>query len=132
MNAEPDLLIANEGIIAPNTVFAIRESKHTRLRAATIRAEFGKAFDLRVQSCVIVSYYRVPLRRLEAARRLGLEVESLELGEHEQPEREPGQIARQLKEAFDSADVNARFTEILSTAARESASKELTVWRPPE
>jgi hypothetical protein len=132
MNAEPDLLIANQSNIAPDTVFAIRESKHTRLRAATIRAEFGKAFDLRVRSCVIVSYYRVPLHRLDAARRLGLEVEALELGEREQPVREAGEIARQVKEAFDSADRNARFTEILSTAARESESKELTVWRPRE
>jgi hypothetical protein len=132
MNASPDLLIATDNTIAPRTVFAIRESKHKIIHAATIRSEFGKAFDLHVRSCVIVSYYSVPVNTCDAARRLGLEVEALGLGKSEQPAREPGQLARQLKEAFDSADERSRFTETLSTAARESASKERIVRRPAE
>ena len=41
-----------------------------------------------------------------------------------------GQLAKQLRVAFDSADERARFAEILSTAARESESKELMVHPP--
>jgi hypothetical protein len=127
MDARPDLLIATDNMITSRSVFTIREAKHKRLNAPTIRGEFGKAFDLHVRSCVIVSYHPVPLDVCDAARRLGIEVESLDLGTGERSNRPAGELARRLRESFDAADERSRFTEILSAAAQESESKELAL-----
>ena len=98
-------------------------------QAATIRAEFGEAFDLHVRCCVIVSYLPVSLSTCDAARRLGLEIEALGLGTSIETDRAPGELAKQLRQLFDSADERSRFTDILSTAARDSESKELVLRR---
>jgi hypothetical protein len=124
MKARPDLLIAYEPIISETSVFTIRESKHRRLQAATIRSEFGKAFDLRVRSYVLVSYYRVPRKTCMAANQLGLEVEALDLGERERrPSAED--LSEKVVRGFRSADDTGRFTAMLITAAERSESKDL-------
>ncbi len=75
----PDLVVTSSADL-PHSGNAVRiiEAKCVRsLGTHTIRAEFGKAYDLRVGAYLIWSFYTPPSRVIDGARGLGIDVEAL-------------------------------------------------------
>ena len=134
LNARPDITYTNAPVIRPDTVVSIRECKHGGVGAKTIRSEFGKAYDLRVASYIIVSYYPLSDRLRDAASRFGLDVEALEL----HTDRRSAIISRaedlgmDLAEKMARAEERSTFAERLRESAFEAEDKRRGGRRRPE
>jgi hypothetical protein len=79
LGGRPDLVITfNSNLPSADTVLRVVECKCcSRLGAHDIRAEFGKAHDLRASSYLIWSFTTPPQRLVEGARGLGLDLVAL-------------------------------------------------------
>jgi len=76
MPAKPDIVLTNtDKDVSKETITSIIECKcRENISASDLRNEFGKAFDLEVNSYLIVTYYSVSQSLIEAAKRLGIEL----------------------------------------------------------
>ncbi len=75
MQARPDIVIAtSDKKLDPTTIANVVECKCRSLNAQEIRKEFGKAFDLKVRSYTVLSYYETPQRLKDAAKKLGIDL----------------------------------------------------------
>jgi hypothetical protein len=72
----PDLIVSTSPTLpSSQTVVRIIECKcRQRIGAPDIRGEFGKAHDLRVTSYLIWSFSTPPMKVIEGAKRLGIDV----------------------------------------------------------
>jgi hypothetical protein len=134
LNARPDITYTNAPDIRPDTVVSIRECKHGGVGAKTIRSEFGKAYDLRVASYIIVSYYPLSDRLRIAASRFGLDVEALELHTDHRGAVISGSedLGMDLAQKMARAEERATFAERLRESAFEAEDKTRGGSRRPE
>jgi hypothetical protein len=79
LGGRPDILVTSSSEKPTSeTVLRVIEAKCRKsLSAPDIRAEFGKAFDLKVESYLIWSFSTPPAYLIEGAKRLGLELAAL-------------------------------------------------------
>jgi hypothetical protein len=81
MPAYPDIVVTNSSQApTPANILRIVECKNVAsIGASVIRTEYGKARDLGVASYLLLSYFRVPGKRVGAARALGLDLTDIGL-----------------------------------------------------
>ena len=125
----PDLLVTYT-VDAPASANVARvvEAKYVqRLGAATIRAEFGKAYDLRVQSYFIWAYYTPSPKVVASARRLRLDFEELGLDTLQRPDLidKPAALLSKVAHALEEARKAARFAAGVERASEEIRQKLL-------
>jgi hypothetical protein len=124
----PDLVIANsEYAPTAENVTDIIECKHRRrLDAVTIRTEFAKAYDLKVESYLIWSYFEVSQAVLDGTDRLGIQVKTIGLGKKERgPFLDPLVLSRHIAEGVREARERSRFATTLAQAASEAQDKAI-------
>ncbi len=126
LGGRPDLLVTTVAD-TPDSISTIRvvECKcRTALSTPDIRAEFGKAYDLRVASYVIWSFYTPPPRLVEGARRLGLNLESLAFDT--QGARwisEPEKLGAYVGDTLEAARREQRFARALLESGQDISRK---------
>lgn len=79
LGSRPDLIVTNDSKppTAETTVRIIECKCRKSIGAQVIRAEFGKAYDLKVTSYLIWSFITPNKRAMEGAKSLGLDLEAL-------------------------------------------------------
>jgi len=80
LGCRPDLTVTTSPETpSPDNIMRVIECKAAdNLETRVIRQEFGKAFDLKINSYLIWSLWKPQLRIVEGANRLGLDVSSFE------------------------------------------------------
>jgi hypothetical protein len=124
----PDLVITDSPF-APNSenVTEIIECKHRRrLDAVTIRSEFAKGYDLKVESYLIWSYFEVAPSVVAGADRLGLQIKAIGLGSKERgPFLNPQFLTRHIAEGVKEARERSHFAATLTRAAGDAQEKAM-------
>lgn len=123
----PDLLVTSE-TDTPSSANALRvvECKcRKQIGAEIIRAEFGKAHDLRVASYFIWSFTTPSPRIIAGARKLGIEVEALGF---DQPARgdlisKPENLVYFISNALERSRRDQRFAKTLLASSQQANSK---------
>jgi hypothetical protein len=79
LGSQPDLIITStlDTPSAANVLRIIEVKSGRKLDAPLVRAEFGKAHDLRVRAYLIWTYYTQARRLVDGARGLGVEIEPI-------------------------------------------------------
>ena len=117
LGARPDLVVTTtREKPSPSTVLRIIECKcRQQLGAADIRAEFGKAHDLRATSYFIWSYHTPKQSVVRGAESLGLTLETLSLDtgrRHEWAEK-PASLFHHAAAALEKSRMNKPFARML-------------------
>ena len=111
----PDLLVTStpDPPSSATTLRIIECKCRATLAAPDIRAEFGKAYDLRVTSYLIWSFNTPPTRLVQGARGLGLNLETLafETESAEEWIREPQALAAHVSRTLDAVRRRASFCQ---------------------
>ena len=127
LGGRPDIVITS----SPNkpsteTILRIIECKcRKRLGTHEIRAEFGKAFDLKVVSYLIWSYITPAQRIIEGAKKLGLDL--IPLG-FDTPRRadliaRPENLQAHISNTLEASRREERFAKALVKVGKDVASK---------
>jgi hypothetical protein len=127
MLARPDIVIAtSDQSLDEKTIISIVECKcRSQLNAQDIRKEFGKAYDLKVQSYTILSYYETPQRLKDAAKKLGIDLKDFGLGTDMRDEYLTGQrdLGHDLAETLEEARRAKSFVKTLQITAAAAVTK---------
>ena len=123
----PDLIVTSSPE-SPHSGNAIRiiESKCVRqLQTPTIRAEFGKGYDLQVGSYLIWSFYTQSSRVVSGAKGLGIDLEFLGFDTKHRPEliAYPGVLINRVSSAQEATRNTHRFARALNDSARLAIQK---------
>ncbi len=128
-NARPDIIITNptEKASSDDIVDIIECKCVKNISSNTIRSEFGKAHDLRVNSYKIISYYDIDDATIEATQKLGIDIVPFPLNTQERDKyvENPHEIVRVLSESIHKSRKEKNFLRMLENAASESKSKLL-------
>lgn len=129
LGGRPDLVVTSTlDRPRPSNALRVIEAKcDRRLGAQTIRAEFGKAHDLRVGSYLIWSFYTPSPRVVEGARRLGLDVVPLGFDTEHRRDlvTQPEALVSHVANSLDESRRGQRFARVLLEAGREADRKLL-------
>lgn len=126
----PDLVVTDSQF-APTSenVTEVIEVKHCRrLDSATVRSEFAKSYDLRVESYLIWSYYNVAPYVAEGATKLGLEIKLIGLAQEDRsrflnPEVLVQNVDEGIVEARERRQFAVRLEEVASRV-REKVDRD--------
>ncbi len=127
LNARPDLIMTTpEQFVTTKNILSIVECKCVRqLSSTTIRAEFGKAHDLRINSYTIISYYNPDQKIVDGAKRLGIDVVPFRLRTKGRDVylKNPAQLVEGLSEDLQKSREEKNFLRLLDSAADEARRK---------
>lgn len=122
----PDLVVTDSEF-APTSenVTEIIEVKHRRhLDSVTVRSEFAKSYDLRVESYLIWSYYDVAPYVAEGATKLGLEIKLIGLAQEDRARLlDPEVLVRNVDEGITAARERRQFAARLEEVASRVREK---------
>ena len=122
----PDLVVTDSPY-APTAVNVteIIECKHRRsLDSVTVRSEFAKSYDLKVESYLIWSYFDVAPRVIAGAERFGLEIKPIGLGGKDRGYfLDPQFLVRHISEGIREARDRSLFLATLAQASIEAQEK---------
>jgi hypothetical protein len=125
----PDLVITSSSDLPnPGNVVRVIEAKCVKsLGTHAIRAEFGKAYDLRVSAYLIWSFYTPALRVIEGARGLGIDVEALgfDSAQRDGLLTSPEALISHVTHTQEQVRRTQRFTSALEGAVDEARLKML-------
>ena len=125
--ARPDILMTKPGVnVTTENVLSIIECKCVKkLTSSTIRAEFGKAHDLRVNSYTIVSYYNPSPKLIIGAKKLGIDLIPFKLHTKERDFflRNPNDLVDSLSEDLLKSRKDMTFLKLLENVASEAKGK---------
>lgn len=98
-------------VVSPNNLLRVVECKCARaLGARTLREEFGKAQDFRIESYLIWSYYAPRPKMLTAAENFRIDLKGIGLPELlDTYEADPGALARFVVDTLADVASNKRF-----------------------
>lgn len=123
----PDLVVTlSSDSPHPDNTLRVIEAKCLRtLDTQTIRAEFGKAHDLRVASYFIWSFYSPSERMISGARGLGLDLMPLGFDSNYRSDliASPELLVSHVSNALAEARKAGRFARALQDASREAQLK---------
>jgi hypothetical protein len=123
----PDLVVTlSNDLPHPDNTVRVIEAKCVRiLDAQTIRAEFGKAHDLRVATYFIWSFYSPSERMISGARGLGLDLMPLGFDSNYRSNliASPELLISHVSNALAEARRAGRFAHALQDANRETQLK---------
>ena len=122
----PDLIVTDNGFKpTAENVTEIIECKHRRnLDSVTVRSEFAKSYDLKVESYLIWSYFDVSPKVNLGAERFGLEIKPIGLGRQDRGHfLDPVLLANHISEGIREARDRRRFADRLTEAANEVHEK---------
>ena len=123
----PDILITSSADIpSPSTALRVIECKCRRqLGAPLIRAEFGKAHDLRIESYHIWSFYTPKTTVIEGAKSLGLDLVPLGFDTDKRNDLigMPGILLAHVANTLEVSKRHARFAHALLKASEEISEK---------
>ena len=129
LGGRPDLLVTSSpDVPSASTVSRVVECKcHRRLGARDIRAEFGKAHDLRVTSYVIWSFTTPSAHVVEGARRLGLDLEILGFDTARRPDliAMPESLVAHVANTLEVSKREKRFAQALIKTGQDISRKML-------
>lgn len=129
LDARPDIVFATpDKFVTTRNVISIVECKCVRkINSKDIRAEFGKAHDLRISSYTIITYYDAGQRIVDAAKKLGIDIIPFRLHTRERDTyiRDPRQLVESLAEDLQRSREEKNFLGLLDTAADEARKKLL-------
>jgi hypothetical protein len=122
----PDLVVTDsEFAPTSDNVTEIIEVKHRRhLDSVTVRSEFAKSYDLRVESYLIWSYYDVAPYVAEGATKLGLEIKLVGLAQEDRASfLDPEVLVRNVDESITAARERRQFAARLEEVASRVREK---------
>ncbi len=129
MQARPDIVIAtSDKKLDDTSIVSVVECKcRSQLDAQDIRREFGKAFDMKVRSYIILSYHETPQRLKDAAGKLGMELKDFGLSTSMRQTYLAGMrdMGHDLADVLESARHVERFVRTLEQSAIIADSKKL-------
>jgi hypothetical protein len=127
LGGRPDLIVtlSSDPPEPSNTVRVIEAKCVKALDTPTIRAEFGKAHDLRVVSYFIWTYYTPPSRLVAGARGLGLDLVTLGFDTDRRRDliESTDALLSHVSNALLEARRAGRFAQALQDAGREAELK---------
>lgn len=127
LSGRPDLVIsANPETPTPQTTVRVVECKcRKHLGAHEIRAEFGKAYDLKVTSYLIWSLTSPSPRAVAGARRLGLDLVALGFDTPQRPDliSKPEHLVAHVANTLEVSKREARFAHALLESGQQTALK---------
>ncbi|MEI8032857.1 MAG: hypothetical protein WCH05_05895 [Chlorobiaceae bacterium] len=129
LNGRPDLIITSTSDIpnSRNAIGVIEAKCMHKIGAQTVRSEFGKAHDLRVATYLIWSFYSLPKKVIEGAKRLGINIETLGFDSEWRRDliSNPEVLISKVVNAQHQASKEKRFAYTLEKASREAQIKLL-------
>lgn len=130
LEGRPDLLVSTTSDLPTSqTALRVIESKcDSRLGSAHIRAEFGKAFDLKINTYFIWTFYKPSQRLVNGAKELGIDLVELGL---DSPRRrdlvtQPDALLSHAVNSLDLSRTQGAFGVKLLQAGRQAETKFLT------
>jgi hypothetical protein len=127
LGGRPDLIVtlSSDPPEPSNTVRVIEAKCVKALDTPTIRAEFGKAHDLRVVSYFVWTYYTPPPRLVAGARGLGLDLVALGFDTNRRRDliASSDVLLSHVSNALQEARRAGRFAQALQDAGREAELK---------
>ena len=127
LGGRPDLIITSSpDVLSETTVLRVIECKcRKNLGASDIRAEFGKAHDLRVASYHIWSFATPAARVVEGAKRLGLDLTALgfDTGWRSDLIANPEYLVNHVGNSLASSRKGMRFAQTLLESGQEIGRK---------
>ncbi len=125
----PDLIVTSSAAPPhPENAIRIIEAKCVRyLGTDTIRGEFGKAYDLRVGTYLIWSFYTPTPRVVDGARGLGIDVEALGFDSDRRADllRSPEALISHVAHTQEQTRRTQRFAGALEAAVEQARAKLL-------
>lgn len=129
LNGRPDLIVTTTSESPhPGNAARIIEAKCVRqLGTQTIRGEFGKAYDLRVTTYFIWSFYSPTSRAIAGAKGLGIDLQALGFDTHHRRAlvTSPEALISHVANSQDQARRARRFAQALNEAERDIQRKLL-------
>ena len=129
LGGRPDIIVtSNQNAPTAMTTLRIIECKCLqRLGTTDIRAEFGKAYDLKVSSYFIWSFITPASRIIEGAKRLGLDVMALGF---DTPQRmhliaRPENLVAHVANSLNMSKRERRFAQILKESGQMVDNKKM-------
>lgn len=123
LSGRPDIVVSSESERPSSfSILRIIESKCCKnIGAHQIRAEFGKAHDLKVMSYLIWSYYTPSSRVIEGAKKLGLDLIALGFDTTSAKEfsMNPELLATHVANTLEVSRREKKFVKMLSDASKE-------------
>lgn len=126
LTGRPDIIITDtpEKPSHHNAVRIIECKGVRKLGAQTIRAEFAKSYDLRVESYMMWSYYGVAKKVIEGARLLGINLSVIGLETKAgEARRNPETLRRHVADELERAETEQLFARNIRQAADEELEK---------
>lgn len=129
LGGRPDLIVTSspERPTTANVLRIVEAKCRRRLDTQTIRAEFGKAYDLKVATYFIWTFYSASPRVVAGASRLGLEVTDLGLDTLRRKGfvEEPLTLFSYVADALEQSRKIKRFAATLAEAGQDAHRKLL-------
>ena len=130
LGGRPDLIVTNDSKSpTAETIIRIIECKcHKSIGAQVIRAEFGKAYDLKVTSYLIWSFITPNKRAIEGAKSLGLHLEALgfDTDMREQLIKSPEALVSHVANTIETSKREKRLAQVLRSSADQVDRKMLS------
>jgi hypothetical protein len=127
LKARPDLVVSTSSRdLGPDTIVRIVECKNVRqITSSMIRAEFGKAHDLKVSSYLVLTYYENSQSNILAAQSLGLDLSSVGLYGPQRLNLISGEVtvAEKVRKALVNSRKEKRFLYQLENSAQQTRRK---------
>ncbi len=127
LGGRPDLIVTSspDPPTPANVVRVVEVKCRKQLDAQVIRAEFGKAHDLRVTSYIIWTFYSPPPRVKAGARGLGLDLEELgfDTARRQDLITQPQALLSHVAHTLEQARRANRFATALEDASQEAGLK---------
>jgi hypothetical protein len=127
LGGRPDLVVTSSSDPpTPSNVLRVIEVKCSKqLGAQIVRAEFGKAHDLRVATYLIWTFYAASTRVKDGARGLGLDLVELgfDIPRGEDLIRQPGALLSHVAHVQEQARRSSSFLRALEDAGQEARRK---------
>jgi hypothetical protein len=129
LGGRPDLIVTSspERPTTANVLRVVEAKCRRRLDTQTIRAEFGKAYDLKVATYFIWTYYSATPRVVEGAKRLGLDVVELGFDTLRRKDliEQPATLLSYVAHALEQSRKVQRFAAALEEAGQDVGRKLL-------
>lgn len=127
LDGRPDLIVTSSSQEPhPENALRVVEAKCVKnLGTQTIRSEFGKAYDLRVATYFIWTFYTPSPRVVDGARGLGIDLEALgfDSARREDLLKSPEALISHVAHAQEEARQTQRFTAALEGAVDQARRK---------
>lgn len=127
LGGRPDLIVTSspDPPTPANVVRVVEVKCRKQLDAQVVRAEFGKAHDLRVTSYIIWTFYSPPPRVKAGARGLGLDLEELgfDTARRQDLITQPQALLSHVAHTLEQARRANRFVTALEDASQEAGLK---------